>query len=186
MGATSRAGHRKWRMWLAAGLTVATAILTVVSYRRPLCWERQLGPTTWVRVEVSEAWISLWHVDTSGPRGPLLLKAFRCIPESRFHRSWRPPWRSRGFGWRVNTPVLPEDAWGGSFRCLHSWVGIPVVAIWAVVVAVPALIFLRGGLRRLRRRRRGLCVACGYNLRGLTERRCPECGCSFREGEASV
>ncbi len=31
-------------------------------------------------------------------------------------------------------------------------------------------------LRRLIRRKRGLCVACGYDLRGDLERGCPECG----------
>jgi len=31
-------------------------------------------------------------------------------------------------------------------------------------------------LRRGRRMRRGLCMLCGYDLRGLWERRCPECG----------
>ena len=30
--------------------------------------------------------------------------------------------------------------------------------------------------RRNRRRRRGLCPTCGYDLRGLTHDRCPECG----------
>ena len=31
------------------------------------------------------------------------------------------------------------------------------------------------------RRGRGQCIACGYNLTGLTERRCPECGTPFAE-----
>ena len=33
--------------------------------------------------------------------------------------------------------------------------------------------------RRWRRRKMGLCTNCGYNLRGLTEPRCPECGKPF-------
>jgi hypothetical protein len=40
----------------------------------------------------------------------------------------------------------------------------------------------RGGLRSLlgvHRRQRGLCGQCGYNLRGLAEARCPECGRDF-------
>lgn len=36
--------------------------------------------------------------------------------------------------------------------------------------------FARGPCRRFLRRRRGLCVSCGYNLRGLPQPRCPECG----------
>lgn len=36
-----------------------------------------------------------------------------------------------------------------------------------------------GGLslvRRILRRRRGLCLRCGYDLRGAAHSRCPECG----------
>ncbi len=40
----------------------------------------------------------------------------------------------------------------------------------------PALAFIRGPLRRHRRRKRGLCVRCGYNLTGNVSGRCPECG----------
>ena len=40
----------------------------------------------------------------------------------------------------------------------------------------PTVLVFRGPLRRRRRRRRGLCLKCGYDLRGLPEPRCPECG----------
>ena len=33
----------------------------------------------------------------------------------------------------------------------------------------------RGPLRRWRRRKRGLCLHCGYNLTGNTSGVCPEC-----------
>ena len=50
------------------------------------------------------------------------------------------------------------------------------------VVCVAALIYPIAVLvRRLvaRRRRPGHCVKCGYDLRGLPEPRCPECGTGF-------
>jgi hypothetical protein len=56
-----------------------------------------------------------------------------------------------------------------------------------VMVAVPHWALLPVGLpffaayvtrvaRLRRRRRRGWCLACGYDLRGATGDRCPECG----------
>lgn len=43
-------------------------------------------------------------------------------------------------------------------------------------LSCPTLAFIRGPLRRYRRRRKGLCLKCGYNLTGNTSGRCPECG----------
>ena len=51
-------------------------------------------------------------------------------------------------------------------------------AHWLViVVALPTglLVPLRKGARRWRRKRGGLCLGCGYDLRASAER-CPECG----------
>ena len=44
--------------------------------------------------------------------------------------------------------------------------------------AAPLLVASRGllALRGLIRRKRGLCVACGYDLRGAEHEACPECG----------
>jgi hypothetical protein len=47
-----------------------------------------------------------------------------------------------------------------------------------VVVAGPVIlpVLLHRGLRRWLRARRNQCLKCGYDLRGLPEPRCPECG----------
>ncbi len=57
----------------------------------------------------------------------------------------------------------------------HAWLAFPVWALLALLVAYPAEAFIRGPLRRYRRRKRGLCPTCEYDLRGSPER-CPECG----------
>ena len=56
---------------------------------------------------------------------------------------------------------------------VHLWLLFVLFAVY------PAIAFVRGPLRRRRRRRLGLCLECGYNLRGLTESRCPECSTEF-------
>ena len=50
---------------------------------------------------------------------------------------------------------------------------------WATVLLFsgwPIIAFIRGPYRRAARRAKGLCLKCGYNLTGLVEPRCPECG----------
>ena len=56
-----------------------------------------------------------------------------------------------------------------------------VLPVWRMTIlfaVYPLIAFIRGPLRRYRRRKRGLCVRCGYNLTGLTAPKCPECGCN--------
>jgi len=51
--------------------------------------------------------------------------------------------------------------------------------LWFVVVLCspyPAVAFIRGPFRRSRRRKKGLCLKCGYNLTGNVSGICPECG----------
>jgi len=53
------------------------------------------------------------------------------------------------------------------------------VPLWGPIVLLlvyPAISLARGPIRRRRRRRKGLCVCCGYDLRGSTSGVCAECG----------
>lgn len=60
------------------------------------------------------------------------------------------------------------------------WVSVLLFGAW------PTVAFVRGPWRRAKRRAMGLCSRCGYNLTGLTESRCPECGLEFaRESRVS-
>ena len=47
---------------------------------------------------------------------------------------------------------------------------------FAVLVAYPTVAFIRGPFRRWRRRRKGLCLKCGYDLTGNESGACSECG----------
>ena len=88
---------------------------------------------------------------------------------------WRPqrasPMRVRQFEKR---PFLL--AWSDAPYAYRLTVEFPIWPLCILLCAYPTLTFIRGPLRRYRRRKRGLCVRCGYNLTGLTEPRCPECG----------
>ncbi len=57
--------------------------------------------------------------------------------------------------------------------------GIVRFPLWMATAALslyPAIAFIRGPLRRWRRRRRGACLSCGYALVGNVPGVCPECG----------
>jgi hypothetical protein len=106
-------------------------------------------------------------------------------------------WQGYGFhfervnGWPAVNPTRPLPppvplAGGGVLRTelrVHGVsVGVPFWFVIAAGVLAPALwVFGKRGVLHLRgrkarrRARQGLCVGCGYDLRGTPER-CPECG----------
>ena len=62
--------------------------------------------------------------------------------------------------------VLPlRPVWAG-LATNTAWYAF----LWLMVLAAP------GGIIGVLRRRRGACVHCGYDLRGSSDGRCPECG----------
>jgi len=67
-------------------------------------------------------------------------------------------------------PVSPTAGKPGT----TGWtICIPLLAISCVLAVYP---IANAPLRRWRRRRKGLCVKCGYNLTGNLSGVCPECG----------
>ena len=103
-----------------------------------------------------------------------------------FCRDWR------GYGCWCDTPVVtttyrPED---GSWVTQTSAAYTPFhlrapLCLPAAVLGVYPLWQLALWNRKIRRRRGGLCVYCGYDLRGLVEPRCPECGMAFDRARLS-
>jgi hypothetical protein len=80
---------------------------------------------------------------------------------------------------------IPYQGRGESFqrRALPVLLRWPGFFLDTVLYALPwwALLATPGAIKRWRRKRRGACLACGYDLRGLGDAAaCPECGRAAR------
>ena len=74
---------------------------------------------------------------------------------------------------RSTLPGVPIDSCPTvSLRMFRT----PIWTVPAFLIAYPIFAFIRGPMRRWRRRRRGVCAGCGYNLTGNESGVCPECG----------
>ena len=64
------------------------------------------------------------------------------------------------------------------------WIAVPYLTPFLPAAALPTIMLI-AAWRRRRRRQRGLCLACGYDLRGGSHERCPECGIAPAEPSAT-
>ena len=86
-------------------------------------------------------------------------------------------WYSQNEGYLYPRTSLPAfQLRRPNARCRHYFA--PCWLLTLLLVAYPTIALVRGQLRR-RLRGKGLCLKCGYNLRGLTVPRCPECFTEF-------
>lgn len=60
---------------------------------------------------------------------------------------------------------------------------LPLLLVSATCGAILVTLVARGVFVKYHRLKRGKCVACGYDLRGLVAARCPECGLPFEDTE---
>ncbi len=61
-------------------------------------------------------------------------------------------------------------------RITHYWCFVPLWLAWSIVSAYPIIAVTKPLLVRRLRRKRGHCMACGYDLEGNVSGVCPECG----------
>jgi len=76
----------------------------------------------------------------------------------------------------------PPSGFGG---CDETAVSValwfPTWAPFIIFAAYPTIAFIRGPVRRWRRRRKGLCGRCGYNLTRNLSGMCPENGTEIQK-----
>ncbi len=79
-------------------------------------------------------------------------------------------------GWtnRTEFRIITSHWYMADFR--WTAVSFPLSPVWILFSVYPTIAFIRGPLRRHRRRKRGQCLTCGYNLTGNISGVCPECG----------
>jgi len=103
-------------------------------------------------------------------RGSFLIRYIRDVDTTKI--------RSRGpvFGTlELRTGLADRRHDRGSYGRFVR-IGSPFWIPFLVFGIYPAIAFVRGPLRRWHRRRKGLCVKCGYDLTGNISGVCPECG----------
>ncbi len=87
---------------------------------------------------------------------------------------------SPGWGFEHFVGFHTEWAFEATFE---PWL-ILVVPLWMPTSAFLTILWVSPIHRRRKRKKLGLCLNCGYNLRGLTELRCPECNTPFEKCSA--
>lgn len=131
---------------LLAGVGTA-ALWYRIGYRGLLTEER------WLEADFDDGNIELAYA----------VKSFRSAPR-------------RGITKRMGSFGIIRIGSGSSYGRWRYYVLI--VPLWMVVAAlfIPSSFILKRELVQRHRAKRGECTGCGYNLTGLAEPRCPECG----------
>lgn len=93
-----------------------------------------------------------------------------------------PPSVFSNVGPNRNPNVGPDYAIEGTVSYFIVPPGVVILPLAAYPVWA-TLWFLKRKIIQRYRRRRGLCLRCGYNLTGLPQPRCPECGTEFTLAE---
>ena len=102
------------------------------------------------------------------------------LPTPRLHWYPFPKWGllrmyhdERGF-------TKPPSATNAGVHEVGERICVPLLLLVLLFGSYPLIAFIRGPLRRWRRRKRGKCQNCGYNLTGNVTGVCSECGTAVR------
>jgi hypothetical protein len=183
----------------ALGLTVmsATAVSGLAAYTKlqassPVTRWALVGTTRAFLAERYEGWLALCYICSYDDIHSQAV-GWRVSP------MWERPFSERlqglGILWRKDMPLTycPLPSWvtvswpapapfpegRGRWSAIYAPIWVWLLVLWAYPLGKLVLALRARLLVPWRRRRHGLCVRCGYSLRGLPEPRCPECGTPF-------
>ncbi len=125
-----------------------------------------------------------WHVGVDVLPGEMALRYFTAdVPAGQAGPLWRKSFAGVAIELeRVAFPTVTVASPMLAARQPQATLGFErslVVRTWILallLIAWPVWRLFRGPARRARRAVAGCCRRCGYNLTGLTQPRCPECG----------
>ena len=159
---------------------IILALLTTVSVAVVVlwCWGLKSDPSTRIRRD------TLTGVSLAVSDGMVYCNWWKTYPaEVRQKETWIVDHQESDFPWMIVKCVIrysPVRDPAYDYRGLRIvWFCYPHKRLWiplAMFSAYPSVAFIRGPLRRYRRRKRGLCVRCGYDLTGNVSGACSECG----------
>ncbi len=175
---------RVFRVTVIVGLTVgvvSSVTAAVVSYRVGArlitCPTRNVS----IEFEVCSGWLCIGVWTSSDALDLVLIGAhggFSGLSEPGEMRGYSRP--------RYNKPFKYDAGGNGDPRTSSTRQCISLYGLALLLSLYPTITFIRGPLRRHRRRKRGLCLACGYNLTGNVSGACSECGVAIDPKKAEA
>lgn len=183
----SRMRERRQSMFRKAIIVVLTAATTltfasfVASSYRPLM-KRFRSDETSVDVAIRRAALIVSRLTVPRLSGqPVTMTTIACgLPAATPAATVRLP---RSF--TLHNPFFLPKFIRRTFPSGRGGLAILVIPLWIPFVtfaAYPTYAFVQSPSRRYRRRKRGLCIGCGYDLTGNVSGTCPECGTACEEG----
>lgn len=155
---------RKTLITLLSLAAAGTLVAGVVSY-----WRGLPADTLWINGLEDRAAVKIAVIDGN-------LHAVQIVPDDKAGAIPRRGDMEKSLG-----PFYVRRVLVGNVTA--SGIGGPVWLLFAILGVCPVTAWWRGPLRRRRRAKRGQCIHCGYNLTGLPEPRCPECGTVYAKNE---
>ena len=146
---------------------VLTTWLTLASYRQVTAYTWVVNAHDNLAACFSLGQVSFFHFHIVAPvPGGASSREVFAFPDDAMAAALRNLTHFR-FRWRAS--LYPTE--------FHtSAVAMPFWVPFALFTAYPAIAFVRGPVRRWRRRRKGWCINCAYDLTGNVSGVCPECG----------